>query len=121
MRRTTAFMLFSILVLAACGGGGTPGADLEIERRTGFIVAVDRSGGSILVGFNIDEDAITGDALDVTDAMWRIDDGPFTEPPPTCVMAGQRIEIGVSSVQRAGSPGLTEDRVVWVSCLSPEG
>lgn len=118
MRRWIALAIISALVLAACGGDAAPGPDLEIERRTGFVVAVERSGGSVLIGFNVDEDAITGDALDVTEALWRVDEGPFTEPPPTCITAGSRVEVGVSKVQRSDAPGLVEDRVVWVSCLT---
>jgi len=72
------------------------------------------------IGFAEDRDVASGEEFDVSDAIWRIDDGPWNEPPATCLGRGRRIELGLSRVQNADRPGLLKDRVVWVACLAPE-
>jgi len=113
-------LLAIFIVTAACGGDGGDGAgpDLEVERRIGFAVIVDDSGDGMEIGFSNDRDADSGEAFDVTDALWRIQNGPWNEPPVTCVGKGQRVELGISNVQNESRPGLLAERVVWVSCLA---
>ena len=118
MRRLAALVTLLALV-TACGEGST-GPDLAIERRLGFAVIVEERPDGLSIGFADDRDAATGEEFDVTDAMWRVDDGPWNEPPVECLGRGQRIELGISRVQNADRPGLLKDRVVWVSCLAPE-
>ena len=101
------------------GGDGGSGGDLAIERRAGYAVVVDSDGGGITIGFSTNRDAPGGTAFDVSEALWRIDDGPWTVPPVTCLALGQRIELGVAQVQDELRPGLLFERVVWVSCLGP--
>ncbi len=112
------------LVAAACGDdtgtADTQGADLSIERRIGFAVVVDETGSALMIGFNADRDAAAGESFDISQAVWRIDDGPWNEPPVTCVGRGQRVELGISQVQSESQPGLLDDRVIWISCLAPE-
>jgi hypothetical protein len=97
----------------------TTGSDLEIERRMGFAVVVDESATALMIGFNADRDAAAGESFDISQAVWRIDDGPWNEPPVTCVGRGQRVELGLSQVQSESQPGLLNDRVIWISCLAP--
>jgi hypothetical protein len=52
--------------------------------------------------------------------VWRIEDGPWIEPPVACLGKGQRIELGISQVENEQRPGLLKERVVWVACLAPE-
>ena len=121
MKARIAGLLAIFLVTAACGGGDggdVTGPDLEVERRTGFAVIVETSGDTIEIGFSTDRDSDSGEAFDVTDALWRIQDGPWNEPPVTCVGKGQRIELGISNVQNESRPGLLAERVIWVSCLA---
>lgn len=116
-------MVAGAVALAACGGGEggeATGPDLEIERREGYAVVVDESMGGIEIGFSADRDAGSGTRFEVTDALWRVDAGPWNEPPVTCVGRGQRIELGITSVQNEARPGLLEERVVWLACLPPE-
>ena len=112
------------LIAAGCGddtGTADPGgADLAIERSVGFAVVVDDTGSSLMIGFNADRDAAAGESFDISQAVWRIDDGPWNEPPVTCVGRGQRVELGISQVQSETQPGLLNDRVIWISCLAPE-
>ena len=112
-------VLAMALVLSACGGegGGDAGPDLEIQRRTGYAVVIDQSAGSIEIGFSADRDAPSGAAFDVSASLWREGDGPWNEPPVTCIGRGQRIELGISNTQNAARPGLLTERVVWVACL----
>jgi hypothetical protein len=121
-RLVAAAVALAAVAAAGCnqdgGDGGTAG-DLAIERRTGYAVVVDSDAGGITIGFSTDRDAPGGTAFDVSDALWRVDDGPWTVPPVTCLSLGQRIELGVSKVQDEMRPGLLFERVVWVSCLSP--
>jgi hypothetical protein len=56
----------------------------------------------------------------VTESVWRIEDGPWIEPPVECLGKGQRIELGISQVENEQRPGLLKERVVWVACLAPE-
>lgn len=121
-RRLALFATVIALAGTACnqgGEGGSSGGDLDIERRAGYAVVVDTGGGGITIGFSTDRDAPGGAAFDVTDALWRVDDGPWTVPPVTCLALGQRIELGVAQVQDEARPGLLFERVVWVSCLAP--
>ena len=119
-----ALLLAVALLASACGGGeqavtdaGAP--DLAIERRTGYAVVVDESGGLIQIAFNPDRDAETGEGFDVTESVWRIKDGAWNQPPITCLGRGQRLELGIAQVQNESQPGLLKDYVVWVSCLAP--
>lgn len=124
MRRPAILIVLTVLAgaLASCGGGtgSTSGPDLEIERRTGYAVIVESRTDGMSIGFSSDRDAAAGDEFDVTDAIWRIDDGPWNEPPVTCLGKGKRIELGISRVENESRPGLLKDRVVWVACLAPE-
>jgi hypothetical protein len=120
MKAGIAGLVALALVLTACGdaGGGGTGPDLEIERRIGYAVIVNDSGLTLEIGFNADRDAESGEAFDLTDALWRVEDGPWNEPPVTCVGKGQRVELGLASVQNETRPGLLHERVVWLSCLA---
>jgi hypothetical protein len=121
MRRLATLALVFLVVLAGCGGGsGGTGPDLDVTRRIGYAVIVEERPDGISIGFDEDRDAPSGVEFDVTDAVWRIDAGPWNEPPVECLGRGQRIELGISQVQNAARPGLLLDRVVWVACLSPE-
>ncbi len=64
-------------------------------------------------------DSVSGEELDVTESVWRIDDGSWTEPSVTCMSKGQRIELCIAQVENEGRPGLLKDRVVWVAYLAP--
>ena len=124
--RAAVLMVATGVAVAACGGGGSGdggvGPDLEIERRMGFSVIVAQTGGVLEIGFNADRDSDRGEAFDITDSLWRIGDGPWNEPPVTCVGRGQRVEMGVAKVQNEARPGLLKERVVWIACLpSAEG
>jgi len=116
--------LSPLIVLAflvvACGGGTSTSSDLDVERRTGYSVIVETRSDGASIGFASDRDAVSGEEFDVTEAVWRIDDGPWIEPPVTCLGKGQRVEIGVTQVESESRPGLLKERVVWVACLSPE-
>jgi len=114
--------LFALtLVFAACANDGSgTGPDLEIERRIGFAVIVESRADGASIGFSADRDAVSGEEFDVTESVWRVDDGPWTEPPVTCLGKGQRIELGISQVENEERPGLLKDRVVWVACLAPK-
>jgi hypothetical protein len=121
--RLIASLLAVALLAAACGEQSeeAPAApDLAIERQTGYAVVVDQSGGRILIGFSTDRNATSGDSYDVTQAVWRVQDGPWNEPPVTCLGKGQRLELGISKVQNESQPGLLKNRVIWLSCLNPE-
>lgn len=109
------------LAVSACGGVGGDGGgpDLEIERRVGYAVIVDDTAAAMEIGFSTERNAESGEAFDVGDALWRIEDGPWNEPPVTCLGRGQRVELGIASVQNEAKPGLLKDRVVWISCLAP--
>ena len=112
------------LLVAACAGDSaeTPAApDLTVDRQTGYAVVVDHSGGRILIGFSTNRNATSGDSYDVTQAVWRVQDGAWNEPPATCLSKGQRLELGITKVQNASQPGLLKSRVIWLSCLPPEG
>lgn len=108
--------------MAACSSddAGPTSPDLEIERRVGFAVVVEERFDGVSIGFNTERDAASGEGFEVGEAVWRIDDGPWNEPPVTCLGRGQRIEIGVTQVQNVERPGLLQERVVWLACLSPE-
>ncbi len=71
------------------------------------------------IGFSADRDAESGEAFDVSNALWRIEDGPWNEPPVTCIGKGQRVDLGITSVQEESRPGLLKDRVLLVTCLPP--
>ena len=118
-------LALTALLAAACGDderGATttaPTPDLAIERQVGFAVVVDQTGGRTLIGFNADRNAISGDSYDVSQAVWRVESGPWNEPPVTCLAVGKRIELGITKVQNATLQGLLKNRVVWLSCLAP--
>jgi hypothetical protein len=121
--RLMASLLALALLAAACGeqSDETPaGPDLAVERQVGYAVVVDQSGGRILIGFSTDRNATSGDSYDVTQAVWRVQDGAWNEPPVTCLGRGQRLELGISKVQNASQPGLLKSRVIWLGCLTPE-
>jgi hypothetical protein len=113
-------LMVLVFVVAACGGGTASSSDLDIERRTGYSVIVESRPDGSSIGFAADRDAVSGEEFDVTEAVWRIDDGSWIEPPVTCLGKGQRVEIGVTQVESESRPGLLKERVVWVACLSPE-
>jgi hypothetical protein len=122
MTRVRAMLSLLLVVgaVAGCGGGGSGAApDLAIERRIGYAVVVDDSAGSIRIGFNTDRNAAGGDAYDISQSVWRVENGPWNQPPVTCIGKGQRIELGVSQVQNEIQPGLLMPRVIWVGCLAP--
>jgi hypothetical protein len=119
--RLAAFLALALLA-AGCAddeAADDSGADLPIERRVGFAVVVDDAGTDLMIALNEDRDAVSGEAFDVTQAIWRTEDGPWNEPPVTCLGLGQRVELGITQVQREDQPGLLHDHVVWISCLSP--
>jgi hypothetical protein len=118
--RLTLTFLAMALVGTACSGGTNAGADLLIERTTGYSVIVEQRIDGASIGFSEDRDAVSGTEYDVSESIWRIDDGPWIEPPVTCLGKGQRIELGISQVENESRPGLLKDRVVWVTCLAPE-
>jgi hypothetical protein len=113
--------LLAALLITGCvdRDDADAGGDLTIERRIGFAVVVDSSGGSQMIGFSTDRNDTSGEAFDITQAVWRVGDGQWNEPPVTCVGRGQRIELGVAAVQNEAQPGLLQDRVIWLSCLAP--
>lgn len=120
-RHALAVLIAFGLVAAACGGGGTStGPDLEIERQTGYAVIVENRPDGLSIGFSTDRDAEAGEEYDLSQSMWRIEDGPWIEPPVSCLGKGQRVELGISQVENEARPGLLKDRVVWVACLAPE-
>lgn len=116
MRRLLALAL--VTVTAACGGDAAS-TSLEIESTVGYAVIVEHVGEQISIGLNSDRDATSGEAYDVTEAIWRVADGPWNEPPATCVGRGQRVELGVTMVENETRPGLLMERVVWLVCLAP--
>ncbi len=111
-----------MIFVTACADDdqSSTGADLEIERRIGFAVIVEERADGASIGFSIDRDASAGQEFDVTGAVWRIDQGPWNEPPVACIAKGQRVELGIAQVENAQRPGLLKDRVVWIACLAPE-
>jgi len=115
-------LVLSALLAAACGQEGqepAPAPDLTIDRQVGYAVVVDETGGRTLIGFSTDRNATSGDSYDVSQAVWRVEAGPWNEPPITCLSVGKRLELGISKVQNATQPGLLKNRVIWVSCLAP--
>lgn len=114
------FLAFSLIAAACAGDGSGAGPDLEIERRIGFAVIVEDRANGASIGFAEDRDATSGEEFDVTESVWRIEDGPWIEPPVTCLGKGQRVELGLAKVENEDRPGLLKDRVVWVACLAPE-
>lgn len=115
-------LALTALLAAACadeGEGVVAAPDLAIERQEGYAVVVDVTGGRTLIGFSTDRNATSGDSYDVSQAVWRIEQGPWNEPPATCLSVGKRLELGISKVQNASQPGLLKNRVVWLSCLAP--
>ena len=124
MRTRNAFAVVLVLgfVVSACGGAGgtTTGPDLAVERQIGYAVIVEDRPDGLSIGFSTDRDAEAGAEYDVSQSMWRIEEGPWIEPPVSCLGKGQRVELGISQVENEARPGLLKDRVVWVACLAPE-
>jgi hypothetical protein len=116
MRRLPAIGL--VVAIAACGGDAAS-PSLEIESTVGYAVIVDRVGEQISIGLSSDPNATAGEAYDVTQAIWRVADGPWNEPPATCLGLGHRVELGVTMVENETRPGLLMERVVWLVCLAP--
>jgi hypothetical protein len=108
------------LIAAGCAGSESAGADLAVERTVGYAVIVEERADGTSIGFAEDRDAVSGIEYDVSESVWRIDDGPWMEPPVTCLGRGQRIELGIAQVENEARPGLLKDRVVWLACLAPE-
>ena len=119
MRRIGLALIALALFVAACAAeaGDT---SLEIETRTGYAVIVEETADALSIGFSADRDAAAGEAFDVTQSVWRIDDGPWNEPPVTCLGRGQRVQLGIAQVENESRPGLLKERVVWLVCLAPE-
>ena len=124
-RRRIAIGAIAALLLAGCAqdeetSSGT-GEDLPVERRIGYAVVVEEQPERVTIGFSNDRDATSGEAYDVTEALWRIGpDGAWSQPPATCLAKGQRLELGITEVQDEARPGLLFEYVVWLSCLDPE-
>ena len=119
MRRTLTVLALLGLFGGACAAEATD-ASLDIETRTGYAVIVEETADSLSIGFNADRDAPAGEAFDVTQAIWRVGDGPWNEPPVSCLGRGQRVQLGITQVENEARPGLLEERVVWLVCLAPE-
>jgi len=109
-----------MLVSACAGDTDSTGPDLDVERRAGYAVIVEDRPDGVSIGFATDRDAPSGVEFDVTESVWRIEDGPWIEPPVACLGKGQRIELGISQVENEQRPGLLKERVVWIACLAPE-
>lgn len=120
MRRTIAIGIVACAVLAACGGDTAADASLDIETKTGYAVIVEQIADQISIGFSTDRDAVAGEAYDVAQAIWRVGEGPWNEPPVSCLGRGQRVQLGITMVENEGRPGLLMERVVWLVCLAPE-
>ena len=119
MRRPL-FIGFATLTLAAAGCGSTAEpTSLDIDTQMGYAVIVEQLPDRISIGFNTNRDAAAGEAYDVTQAVWRVGDGPWNEPPVTCLSKGQRVQLGVTMVENETRPGLLMERVVWLVCLPP--
>jgi len=121
MRRTIAIGIVACgVTLAACGGNIAADASLDIETKTGYAVIVEQIADQISIGFSTDRDAVAGEAYDVAQAIWRVEEGPWNEPPVSCLGRGQRVQLGITMVENEGRPGLLMERVVWLVCLAPE-
>jgi hypothetical protein len=121
MRRTIGIGILACgATLAACGGDTVPDASLDIETKTGYAVIVEQIADQISIGFSADRDAAAGEAYDVAQAIWRVGEGPWNEPPVSCLGRGQRIQLGITMVENESRPGLLMERVVWLVCLEPE-
>jgi hypothetical protein len=119
MRRLAIVAVVVLGTVAASCGGGTP-VTLDITTKTGYAVIVEQTADSLSIGFSDNRDAAAGQPYEVTDAVWRIADGPWLEPPVTCLGKGQRVELGIAEVEAESRPGLLKERVVWLVCLPPE-
>jgi len=119
MRRHLAAAVVMLAIPVTACGQVTP-TSLDVAAKTGYAVVVEQAGGTLSVGFSADRDAAAGTPYEVTQAIWRVDDGPWNEPPVTCLGKGQRIELGIAQVENEARPGLLIERVVWLVCLSPE-
>ena len=121
IRRFLPFLTVVSLLVVSCGGDEIESeTNLEIDRRVGYAVIVDNRPDGLSIGFSTDRDAEAGEAYDVSQSVWRIEAGPWIEPPVTCLGKGQRVELGVAQVENEARPGLLNDRVVWIVCLPPE-
>jgi hypothetical protein len=120
MRRVAALAVVVFGIVAAACAGTTP-ISLDISTKTGYAVVVEQTAEALSIGFSDNRDAAAGQPYEVTDAIWRVGDGPWLEPPVTCLGKGQRVQLGIAQVENASRPGLLEERVVWLVCLPPEG
>jgi len=120
MRRTIAGIVACAVTLAACGGNTAADASLDIETKTGYAVIVEQIADQISIGFSTDRDALAGEAYDVAQAIWRVGEGAWNEPPVSCLGRGQRVQLGITMVENVNRPGLLMERVVWLVCLAPE-
>jgi hypothetical protein len=118
MRRLIVTGVGFLAIVGACGGDAGP-TSLDVESTTGYAVIVEHVGDQISIGLNADRDATAGEAHDVTQAIWRVESGPWNEPPVTCLGRGQRVELGITMVENEARPGLLKERVVWLVCLAP--
>jgi len=119
MRRIVPGLVALGLAATACAADAAD-TSLDIETRTGYAVIVEEAADSLSIGFNADRDAPAGEAFEVTQAVWRVGDGPWNEPPVTCLGRGQRVQLGITQVENESRPGLLKERVVWLVCLAPE-
>lgn len=108
-----------VLILVTACGGDRGATSLEVDTVAGYAVIVQQVGEEISIGLNASRDATAGEAYDVSQAIWRIDEGPWNEPPVTCLGRGQRVELGIAMVENETRPGLLKERVVWLVCLAP--
>ena len=121
MKARMALLALLAVTTAACGGGdgSTTGEDPVIEHRVGYAVIVNDFPTGLEIGFSPDRDSESGEAFDVSAALWRVEDGAWNEPPVSCIGKGQRLDLGITSVQEESRPGLLKERVVLVTCLAP--
>jgi len=119
MRRPLPIAWLIVVIGAGACGGDASVTMLDIDTKTGYAVIVERLADRVAIGFNTNRDAAAGEEYEVTQAIWRVDDGPWREPPATCVAKGQRVELGITMVENEARPGLLMERVVWVVCLGP--
>jgi len=119
MRRYALALVVLGAVMSACGGSSP--VSLDVSTKTGYAVIVEQTASTLSIGFAENRDAPAGQPYEVTQAVWRVDAGPWNEPPVTCLGKGQRVELGIAQVENVARPGLLLERVIWLVCLPPEG